>query len=216
VFVYGIYDLILSNHKQIFGYTRTSDTKRAYVLTNLTDCVAQFTLYQGLSSSQLVLSNLLEPVTEHKDEKSFKFHPYEIRVYIIDYKEKGLHHPQKQKHATDQSKNKQSTLSTVTKGKDDTSQSLTKKQKASLQKLEEMSRNPLNQAEQSQKNIISKLAEATTRALTEASNQQMKKKSASISVYQERIIPPDSSAIDLENEPIYKKRERQRSLVLDF
>ncbi|CAF1203006.1 unnamed protein product [Rotaria sordida] len=51
VFIYGIYDLILSNHKQIYGYTRTSDTKRAYVLTNLTDRVAEFTLYQGLSSS---------------------------------------------------------------------------------------------------------------------------------------------------------------------
>ncbi|CAF4097374.1 unnamed protein product, partial [Rotaria sp. Silwood1] len=65
IFIYGAYDLILSNHKQIFGYTRTSDTKRAYVLTNLTDRVAQFTLYQGLSSSQLILSNLLEPVPEH-------------------------------------------------------------------------------------------------------------------------------------------------------
>jgi alpha-glucosidase len=66
VFVYGIYDLILSSHKQIYGYTRTSDTKRAYVLTNLTDRAAQFTLYQGLSSSQLVLSNLVEPLPEHK------------------------------------------------------------------------------------------------------------------------------------------------------
>ncbi|CAF4043123.1 unnamed protein product [Rotaria sordida] len=66
VFIYGIYDLILSNHKQIYGYTRTSDTKRAYILTNLTDRIAEFTLYQGLSSSQLVLTNLLEPIPEHK------------------------------------------------------------------------------------------------------------------------------------------------------
>ena len=66
VFTYGIYDLILSSHQQIYGYTRTSETKRAYVLTNLTDRVAQFTLYQGLSSSQLFLSNLIEPVPEHK------------------------------------------------------------------------------------------------------------------------------------------------------
>ncbi|CAF0990434.1 unnamed protein product [Rotaria sordida] len=216
VFVYGIYDLILSNHKQIFGYTRTSDTKRAYVLTNLTDRVAQFTLYQGLSSSQLVLSNLLEPVAEHKDEKSFKFHPYEIRVYIIDYKNKELHHHQKKKHATDQSENIQSSLPTETKRKYDTSQSLTKKTKASLQKLEQISRSPLHQAEQSQKDILSKLAEATTRALTKSSNQQNKNKSSSISIDQEKVIPPDSSAIDLENEPIDEKRERQRSLVLNF
>jgi alpha-glucosidase len=66
VFIYGIYDLILSSHQQVYGYTRTSDTKRAYVLTNLTDRVAQFTLFQALSSSQLVLSNLLEPVPAHE------------------------------------------------------------------------------------------------------------------------------------------------------
>ncbi|CAF1447577.1 unnamed protein product [Rotaria sordida] len=216
IFVYGIYDLILSNHKQIFGYTRTSDTKRAYVLTNLTDCVAQFTLYQGLSSSQLVLSNLLEPVTEHKDEKSFKFHPYEIRVYIIDYKEKGLHHPQKQKHATDQSKNKQSTLSTVTKGKDDMSESLTRKQTTSLQRLEQISRYPSNHAEQNQKNIISALAQATSRALSETSSQQETSESDSVSTDQEKIISRESSEIDPENELMYMKRERQRSLVLNL
>jgi alpha-glucosidase len=72
VFIYGIYDLILSSHKQIYGYTRTSDTKRAYILTNLTDRVAQFTLFQGLSSSQLVLSNLIEPVPEHKVKRLSK------------------------------------------------------------------------------------------------------------------------------------------------
>ena len=65
VFIYGIYDLILSSHQQVYGYTRTSDTKRAYVLTNLTDRIAQFTLFQALSSSQLVLSNLIESVPEH-------------------------------------------------------------------------------------------------------------------------------------------------------
>ena len=71
VFTYGIYDLILSSHKQIYGYTRTSDTKRAYILTNLTERAAHFTLYQGLSSSELVLSNLMEPVAEHKVKKLF-------------------------------------------------------------------------------------------------------------------------------------------------
>lgn len=80
LFVYGIYDLILSNHKQIYGYTRTSDTKRAYVLTNLTDRVAQFTLFQGLSSSQLVLTNLIEPIPDHKvmlcHRISFKLNSY--------------------------------------------------------------------------------------------------------------------------------------------
>ncbi|CAF4547585.1 unnamed protein product [Rotaria sp. Silwood2] len=216
IFIYGIYDLILSNHKQIYGYTRTSDTKRAYVLTNLTDRVAQFTLYQGLSSSQLVLTNLLEPIPEHKNEKSFKFHPYEIRVYIIDYKKKELHHLQKEKHAIDQSKNIQSTLSTETKRKDDTSESLTKRQTVALQKLEQMSHNLLLQSEQNQNDIISALTEATAKALSEieTSKQQTKHKSTSVEIDQENVVPADSSEIDLENEPIYKKRERQRSLVL--
>ncbi|CAF3706390.1 unnamed protein product [Rotaria sordida] len=221
IFVYGIYDLILSNHKQIFGYTRTSDTKRAYVLTNLTDRVAQFTLYQGLSSSQLVLSNLLEPVAEHTDEKSFKFHPFEVRVYMLDYKKKEPHqhhHHHKKRHVTDQSENKQSTLSTEIKEKDDTNQLLTKKQQAALQKLEQMSRDPVPQSEQTQKDILSSLADATTRTLTETSNQLKKAKSASIAILidQDRLVPPDSSEIDLENEPIHKKRERQRSLVLNL
>ncbi|CAF4878701.1 unnamed protein product [Rotaria sp. Silwood1] len=217
IFIYGIYDLILSNHKQIYGYMRTSDTKRAYVLANLTDRVAQFTLYQGLSSSQLVLTNLLEPVSEHKDEKSFKFHPYEIRVYIIDRKEE-LHHHERKQHAIDQSENLKSILSTVTKGKDNTNESLTKEQKVALQKLEQMSHNALHQSEQSQKDIISALTEATAKALsgTQTSKQQTKHKSPSISIDQEKAIPADSAEIDLENEPIYKKRERQRSLVLNL
>ncbi|CAF4516280.1 unnamed protein product, partial [Didymodactylos carnosus] len=86
VFIYGTYDLILSNHKQVYGYTRTLNDKRAYILINLTDRPAQFTLYQSLSSKQLVLTNLIDPIQEHEDEKTFKFHPYEIRVYIIDHK----------------------------------------------------------------------------------------------------------------------------------
>ncbi|CAF3957804.1 unnamed protein product [Rotaria sp. Silwood2] len=218
IFIYGIYDLILSNHKQIFGYTRTSDTKRAFVLTNLTDRVAQFTLYQGLSSSQLVLTNSLEPIPEHKEEKSFKFHPYEIRVYIIDHKKKEPHRHQKKKHAIDQSENIQSTLSIGTQEKDDTSQSLTKQQKAALQKLEQMSHNPLYQSEQSEKDIISALAEATTKASSEieTSKQQTRNKPTSVEIDQENVVPADSSEIDLDNEPIHKKRERQRSLVLNL
>ncbi|CAF2758520.1 unnamed protein product [Rotaria sp. Silwood2] len=213
IFIYGIYDLILSSHNQIYGYTRTSDTKRAYVLTNLTDRVAQFTLYQGLSSSQLVLTNLLEPIPEHKDEKSFKFHPYEIRVYIIDYKKEELHHLQEKKHAIDQSKNIQSTLSTETKREDDTSESLTKRQK-----LEQTSHNLLLQSEQNQNDIISALTQATAKTLSEieTSKQQTKHKSTSVAIDQEKVISPDSLEIDLENEPIYKKREGQRSLVLNL
>jgi alpha-glucosidase len=66
IFVDGIYDLILSEHTQIYAYTRTSNTERIYVLTNLSHCLASFTLEQNLSLSQLILSNRIESVPEHE------------------------------------------------------------------------------------------------------------------------------------------------------
>ncbi len=241
VFTYGIYDLILSSHKQIYGYTRTSDTKRAYVLTNLTDRVAQFTLYQGLSSSQLVLSNLIEPVPEHKvkkmilftfcffslkiifwiffqDEKSFKFHPYEIRVYIIDYKKKEQRHREVKKHLKNESDDIQSTLSNEIVEKNDSKQSLTKRQKIALEKLEQMSNNVPNESEESQKAII---AAATKKVLSETkpletSKSTTTKKSITETSDSDNVTPPNSAEIDLENEPIQQKRDRQRTLVLNL
>ncbi|CAF4604604.1 unnamed protein product, partial [Rotaria magnacalcarata] len=64
--------------------------------------------------------------------------------------------------------------------------------------------------EQDQKDIIATLAEATTQALSEAETS----KQPSITIDQEKVMP-DSSEIDLENESINKKRQRQRSLVLN-
>jgi alpha-glucosidase len=216
VFVYGIYDLILSSHKQIYGYTRTSDTKRAYVLTNLTDRAAQFTLFQGLSTSQLVLSNLLEPVPEHKDEKSFKFHPYEIRVYIIDYKQKEHHHRhshEKKKHLPGESND----IQNETVGTNASKESLTKRQKAALEKLEQISNNALHQPEESQKTMIEAIAAATTKVLSETKPLETPKhttKSITETTDNENVTPADSAEIDLENESIQDKRDRQRSLVL--
>ncbi|CAF0876166.1 unnamed protein product [Adineta steineri] len=224
VFVYGIYDLILSSHKQIYGYTRTSDTKRAYVLTNLTDRAAQFTLYQGLSTSQLVLSNLTEPVPEHKDEKSFKFHPYEIRVYIIDYKKKEHHHRrhphEKKKHATDELDDVEAALSPETTKTADSNASLTKRQKAALDKLEQMSNNALQEPLQDARSILEAVAAATTKVLSETQPLEKPKstttKSISDTTDSDKVISADSAEIDLEHEPIQKKRERQRSLVLNL
>ncbi|CAF4765955.1 unnamed protein product, partial [Rotaria socialis] len=55
------------------------------------------------------------------------------------------------------------------------------------------------------------LAEATRQALFEAETSKRR----SITVDQEKVTP-DSSEIDLENESINKKRQRQRSLVLNL
>ncbi|CAF4255761.1 unnamed protein product, partial [Rotaria sordida] len=144
------------------------------------------------------------------DEKSFKFHPYEIRVYIIDYHNEELHHLEEKKHATDQSENIQSTLSTALKEKDE----LIKRQQVALEKFEDMSHNSLHQTEQSQKDIISTLTETTAKTLSET--QTSKHKLTSEIIDQEKIISSDSSKTDLENESIYKKRERQRSLILNL
>ncbi|UJR31216.1 hypothetical protein I4U23_018720 [Adineta vaga] len=222
VFTYGIYDLILSSHNQIYGYTRTSDTKRAYVLTNLTDRAAQFTLYQGLSSSQLVLSNLIEPVPEHKDEKSFKFHPYEIRVYIIDYKKKEHihrhHHHDKKKHATDESNETQSNLADETAKTTDSKASLTKQQQAALNKLEQISNNVRSEPLEDPKAILEAVATATKKILSETAPQTTSTPTKSTLGISEsdKVTPSDSNESDPENETIHKKRERQRSLVLNL
>ncbi|CAF1625880.1 unnamed protein product, partial [Adineta ricciae] len=211
-------------HKQIYGYTRTSDTKRAYVLTNLTDRPAQFTLYQGLSSSQLVLSNLVEPVAEHKDEKSFKFHPYEIRVYIIDYKKKEhthrhSHHHDKKKHTTTEADDvEEKSSDEPTKG------SLTKRQKAALEKLEQISNNVRNEPLEDPKVILEAVASATKKILSETKPIEPSHPATSTAPpvltpeksENEKGASADSAESDLENEPIQKKRERQRSLVLNL
>ncbi|CAF0948850.1 unnamed protein product [Adineta steineri] len=202
VFIYGIYDLILSSHTQVYGYTRTSDTKRAYILTNLTDRVAQFTLFQGLSSSQLVLSNLIEPVPEHTDEKSFKFHPYEIRVYIIEHKKKDQHHHH---HRNSHEKKKSPIVSTESTA----AVSLTKRQKAALEKLEHISNKARNQVDE---NIILKATEDAKRKVLTT----LKTKAVSETTINDQEISADSVVIDIENESIQKKRERQRSLVLNL
>ena len=191
IFIYGVYDLILSSHNQIFGYTRTSETKRAYVLTNLTDRLAQFTLFQGLSSSQLILSNLIDPIPDHFNEKTFKFHPYEIRVYLIDYKRKDSH----ANRTLDEKKKS----------------NLTKRQKAALEKLEQISTSVQQEKHRSHDALLQAVATAKTKILT--NEPLLKTKPVSESVPD---MPLDSPHIDLENEPIQKKRERQRSLVLNL
>jgi hypothetical protein len=124
-----------------------------------------------------------------QEEKSFKFHPYEIRVYIIDYKKKEHHHHHR--HSYD--KTKHSTIEPLDAQATQTPQSresLTKKQRAALETLEQLSNN--------------------------ASSQLDVPASPLKAVEDENVVPPDSPAIDLENETIEQKRERQRSIVLNL
>ncbi len=145
-----------------------------------------------------------------QDEKSFKFRPYEIRVYIIDYKKKEHHHRHsqvKKKSTTDKSSDFP-ILST-----ESTKASLTKKQQAALKKLEDISK----QSNENQTAMIQALAAATTKALSETEPlSSLKTKAVSETTASDQEIPADSAEIDLENEPIQNKRERQRSIVLNL
>ncbi|MCY8916084.1 alpha-glucosidase [Bacillus atrophaeus] len=81
VFIYGLYDLLLPEDKQIFAYFRKSDRQTALILTNLTKTPV---LYRHpaypLSSDSLVLSNI--ETTHHQHTTSILLQPYETRIYV--------------------------------------------------------------------------------------------------------------------------------------
>lgn len=77
-----------------------------------------------------------------------------------------------------------------------------------------MSHAPSHPLDQNQTDIIAALAAATTKALAEA--RTPKRASFSSEHTDEEPVSSDSADMDLENEPIAKKRERQRSLVLNL
>ncbi|MFX3623419.1 MAG: alpha-glucosidase [Ectobacillus sp.] len=82
VFVYGSYDLIMSEDEQIYAYTRTLGNKQAVIITNLTNEKANYEWPDiALSSKDLVLSNY--KVQDHSDVYAFELQPYEARVYLI-------------------------------------------------------------------------------------------------------------------------------------
>ncbi|MCY8907897.1 alpha-glucosidase [Bacillus atrophaeus] len=81
VFIYGLYDLLLPEDKQIFAYLRKSDRQTAFILINLTKTPV---LYRHpaypLSSDSLVLSNI--ETTHHQHTTSILLQPYETRIYV--------------------------------------------------------------------------------------------------------------------------------------
>jgi alpha-glucosidase len=81
VFTYGIYDLVLEDHDQIYAYTRTLGNKQAIVISNLSGEPASFE-FGGfpLETSKLLLNNY--EVEEHGPATEFTIKPYETRVYI--------------------------------------------------------------------------------------------------------------------------------------
>lgn len=82
VFVYGNYDLILENDKQVYAYTRTLGDTKAVIITNLSGQPAEYSYGElALSADKLLLSNY--PVEKHEGISAFELKPYEARVYLV-------------------------------------------------------------------------------------------------------------------------------------
>ncbi|WP_017725894.1 glycoside hydrolase family 13 protein [Halalkalibacterium ligniniphilum] len=76
VFVYGSYNLILPEHPQVYGYTRTLGVKKLLILVNLVKEEVDIALPPALQGEkQYLLGNYKEIVAEEK------LRPYEARVY---------------------------------------------------------------------------------------------------------------------------------------
>ncbi|MFC0558843.1 glycoside hydrolase family 13 protein [Halalkalibacter alkalisediminis] len=82
--IYGSYELILTDHTEIYAYTRTLNNEKILIITNLfsqeTECVLPTDMID--SSLTLLLSN--SDVTSKEDNKYLVLKPYEARVYKIN------------------------------------------------------------------------------------------------------------------------------------
>ncbi|KIL46787.1 glycoside hydrolase family 13 protein [Jeotgalibacillus soli] len=85
IFTYGIYDLLLPDHHQIYAYTRTLDEEQVVIITNLSIKDALID-EDGItfSSEDLILHNL--PVDDHGPTDTIVLRPYEARVYKLKSK----------------------------------------------------------------------------------------------------------------------------------
>ena len=83
IVVYGTFDLILEDHKQIFAYTRTLQNEKLLVLTNFSGETPQFNLPDEVkyNTKQLLISNY--QVTNEEVIDTIKLKPWEARVYKL-------------------------------------------------------------------------------------------------------------------------------------
>ncbi|TYR75467.1 alpha-glucosidase [Rossellomorea vietnamensis] len=82
IFTYGIYDLLLPNHEQIYAYTRTLKNEKVLVLTNLSTEKAEASLGDlTVGSEGLMLNNY--SVEQHSGISKVALKPYEARVYRL-------------------------------------------------------------------------------------------------------------------------------------
>ncbi|MGD7006581.1 glycoside hydrolase family 13 protein [Metabacillus sp. 84] len=82
LFIYGDYDLILPEDKQIYAYTRTLGSQKGLVISNISSKPAYYQYSKlPLSSESLLISNY--ECGQHKHTTSETLKPYETRVYLF-------------------------------------------------------------------------------------------------------------------------------------
>ena len=84
VMVYGRYELILAEHREIYAYTRTLGDDRLLVICNFSRNTPLFTLPADIrhGSAELVIANLdVQPTLP--DLRALTLRPYEARVYRL-------------------------------------------------------------------------------------------------------------------------------------
>ncbi|MCL4267584.1 MAG: alpha-glucosidase [Anaerolineae bacterium] len=83
VIVYGVYELILDAHEQIYAFTRTLDDDHLLVMLNFSADTAVFTLPPHITFAyqELLMSNYV--VNPADDMRLLNLRPYEARVYRL-------------------------------------------------------------------------------------------------------------------------------------
>jgi len=83
IMVYGIYNLILPNHPQIYAYTRTLGSEQLLIICNFSAQTPVFELPAGIvfQTKSLLIANY--PVPESDSLLRFALRPYEARVYSL-------------------------------------------------------------------------------------------------------------------------------------
>lgn len=82
-FIYGSYNLVLADHDQVYGYTRTDGDQQMLILVNLFEDEADVNVTETLiaSSAKLLISNY--DVENEEQLKNMVLKPYEARVYRL-------------------------------------------------------------------------------------------------------------------------------------
>ncbi len=83
VIVYGVYDLILDDHPEIYAFTRTLGDDRLLVMLNFTGATPRFDLpgHVSFSGHELLIGNY--EVDPAEDIQHITLRPYEARVYRL-------------------------------------------------------------------------------------------------------------------------------------